>query len=180
MTGAEGRATGGAPAQSSLLRPGELLARVEQTLWVEDLLDRLVHGDRSRLPLIRELAVFHQADTVLPRDRAFELDREREELVGRLLGALELGRLIEVDHERGVEVAVAGVAPAARLELVPASDLDGLDDRLVQAIDRNHDVLAYLAAALGGHGEGGAVTPAPQAVDVLDLGWGVDQEGLVG
>ena len=72
--------------------------------------------------------------------------------MSRVFGALQLGRLVEVDHERGVEVAVAGVTPAARLEVVPAPDLDGLFDRFAQPIDGDHDVLADLAAALGAHG----------------------------
>src|SRR5690348_8319714 len=104
MPGTEWRATRGR-ARSVVIcsGPGEFLARVEQSFGVERLLDRLVHVDCPRRPLEGELAVLHQPDAVLAGDRALELDGEREQLVRRLLRALELGRLIEVDHERRVE-----------------------------------------------------------------------------
>ena len=39
-------------------------------------------------------------------------------------------------------------------------------DRLGQAVDGNHDVLADLAATLGGDGDRDAVAPAPEAGDL--------------
>ena len=69
------------------------------------------------------------------------------------------------DHERRVQVAVARVAPAAGGKPVPPADLERLLDRLAKTIERDDDVLAHLAAALGGDGDRDSVPPAPQRSD---------------
>src|SRR5437660_316554 len=71
----------------SLRQPGELLARIEQALRVEDPLDRLVQLDRARRPLLRELAALEVAQAVLAGDRAAEPDGRVDELLARQPGA---------------------------------------------------------------------------------------------
>ena len=138
-----------------------------------------MHRDRRRRPLPRELTVLDHAEAVLARHRTAELDREREQVLGGMLGSLELGRIVEVDHERRVQVAVAGVPPAAGRKVMPAADLDRAVDRSLQAVDGNHDVLRHLAAALRGDGNRRAVAPAPQRADLLEVGRGVDEYGVL-
>ena len=65
------------------------------------------------------------ADAVLAGDRAASADGELGQLVGGGSRALERGQVIADDQESGVDVAVAGVAPAARREAVALADLHG-------------------------------------------------------
>ena len=82
-------------------------------------LDRPVQRDRRRAPLALELAALDEPEPVLAGDAAAEPHREVEQLLGRRLGARPLRLVAGIDQERGVEVAVARVAPAARREAVP-------------------------------------------------------------
>ncbi len=75
-----------------------------------------------------------------------------------------------------VDVAVARVTPTACGETMARADLDGCRDNLAQALDRNHDVLADLAATLRGHGQRHAVPPAPELGDLATLGRSMDRE----
>jgi hypothetical protein len=59
---------------------------------------------------------------VLARYRAAEFAGEREQAGGGALGALKLDLILEIDQERRVDVAVARVAPAARLQPVSHPD----------------------------------------------------------
>ena len=54
------------------------------------------------------------------------------------------------DEEARVQVPVAGVPPAHRLEAVPGPDLGRPADRVGQPVDGDGDVLGELAAADGG------------------------------
>src|SRR5436189_159669 len=76
-----------------------------------------------------------------------------EELGGRRARAVELCAVARVDQKRRVQVAVAGVPPAERLEPVAGADLDRRLDRLGQPLDRHGDVLGDLAATLGADGD---------------------------
>src|SRR6185436_12801336 len=99
-------------------RPRQLLPRVEQVLRVEETLDLLVQLERARAPLARELAAFEDAESVLARDRAAEPDGEVEEILDRELGARELVRLLGIDEEGRVQVAVARVPERERDQVV--------------------------------------------------------------
>jgi hypothetical protein len=67
-----------------------------------------------------------------------------------VLGPLELVGVGPVDHECRVQVAVSGVAPAARGQVVAGTDRLGGGDRLDQPLDGHDDVLGKLAAPRGG------------------------------
>src|SRR3954453_17722156 len=76
-----------------------------------------------------------------------------------------------------MEVAVAGVAPAAGLEPMTGTNLERPLDCLPQALEGHHDVLAELAAMPSGHGKGDAVAPAPDRPGRVLVGRCVDAEG---
>ena len=72
-----------------------------------------------------------------------------------------------VEEERRVHVAVAGVTPAARLELRLRRCLVRGGDHLGQPLDRHADVLADLAAQVRVGCDADPVAPAPQRGDLL-------------
>ena len=124
------------PAARDCGRGSELLAGVQQPLGVERGLDRPVQRDRRRAPLALEPASLDEPEPVLAGDAAAEPHREVEQLLRRSLGAAALRLVARIDQERGVEVAVAGVAPAAGGKAVPLADRQRLLDRLGKAVER--------------------------------------------
>src|SRR5688500_18394017 len=90
------------------------LARVEESLGVECSLDLGVERQRARRPLPRELAAFHPADAVLAGDRATQARSQSEHFLSRAACARQLDFVPWIDEERGVEIAVTRVPPAAR------------------------------------------------------------------
>src|SRR5262245_59524952 len=148
--------------------PRELLAGVEQPFRVERPLDLLVQLERPRRPLTRELSALDPTDAVLARDRAAEPHGEPEELLGRLFRPREL--VVGRDEEGRVQVAVAGMPPAAGGQIVAAADRDGLVDRLGEPVEGNDDVLAHLAAMQRGHGDRDPVAPTPERFDLACRG----------
>src|SRR4051794_16921227 len=126
-------------------------ARVEQALRVERGLDPGI--ERTRV------AALEAADPVLAAHGPAQLDGHGEHVLRGPLGHMSLlGR----DQERRVDVAVAGVAPGARLEAVRLAYLWQALQRLREPLDRHGHVLAELAAAQRGHGTVDGVAPAPQ------------------
>ena len=91
-----------------------LLAGVQQVLRVEGLLDPVVQVVARRAELVLELAALQPADAVLAADRAAEAQRELEQLVARVVGALLLVEVVGREEERRVDVAVACVAERER------------------------------------------------------------------
>src|SRR3954447_19801429 len=128
-----------------------LLARVDQALRVEDRLDP--HVERARM------ATFEPADAVLARDGPTQLQGHREDL---LRGALGEMRLVGCDQEGGVDVAVAGVAPGARLESVRLTDLGQSRKRIREPLHRHRHILAELPAAKRRDRPVHRVAPAPE------------------
>src|SRR3954469_9534277 len=142
--------------------PRNLFARVEQALRVQRALDGLVRAQRAAA----QRAALEHAQPVLAGHRAAQPPREREQLARRLAGPVELAAVAGVDQEGRVQVPVAGVPPAQRLQAVPGADGQRLADRLGEALDGHDDVLADLPAALRADRERDAVAPAPQRVDL--------------
>ncbi len=79
-----------------------------------------------------------------------------------------------------MEVPVAGVAPAAGLEVVAGADLERLLGGFGEPVDRDDDVLAELAAPTGADRVVDAVAPAPELGDGAGIGRSVDGERAVG
>src|SRR3954453_9160308 len=75
--------------------------------------------------LALEVLELHELDAVLTRDRPVHRDRLREELLERLVRPLDRRLVGRVEHDRRVEVAVAGVPERADGEAVLAGDLLG-------------------------------------------------------
>ena len=75
-----------------------------------------------------------------------------------------------------MQVAVARVAEREADQVVAAADLERLLDRLLDAVDRDDDVLADHAAAAGDHREGEPGAPLPQRRDVCALARRVDAD----
>ena len=157
------RGTGRAPALASRLA---LLAGVQQVLRVEGLLHPQVQVVAGRSELVLELAALQPADAVLAGDRAAEAQRELEQLVARVVGALFLVEVLRREEERRVDVAVAGVTERERGDVVPLADLERLARDVAQPVERDCDVLAVRAAALREDRERRAAAPPPQVGDL--------------
>ncbi len=69
-----------------------------------------------------------------------------------------------------MQVAVAGVAPATGLQTVTFPDRDRLLDRLLDAVERDRDVLAHLPPAPGLDRDRDAVAPPPQRLHLAPTG----------
>src|SRR5262249_11330495 len=118
-----------------------LLAGVHEALRVERVLHGPVQLEQTRCPLPRERAALDQAGAVLPRDRAAQLDGQREQVLRSRVRTRELALVGRVEHERRVEVPVTRVAPAACGEPVAPADLECLLDGLPEPVERDDDVL---------------------------------------
>ena len=95
---------------------GEDLARVEQTLGVEGAAQALHGGEvggRVQLPHHRALLDPHP---VLPGDGAAEADAHAQDLVRRIERPLLRRRIVGIEQDVRVEVAVAGMEYIAGLE----------------------------------------------------------------
>src|SRR5207253_3141441 len=100
----------------------DLLAGVEQALGVEDALDLLLKHRASAAQLRGEMRQLEDAHAVLARDGAADRDRPGRELVHGGEGSALLHGVVRREQEARMDVAVAGMAEAARLEAVPRSD----------------------------------------------------------
>lgn len=104
--------------------PCEDLAGIEDPLRIEDRADLRLEVQLILSELISEPAPLEQADAMLPRQRAAQLQGDPEDLSGGLPDPL--GDLIVADQEDRVQVAVAGVGgrgdedPVTQLDLADA------------------------------------------------------------
>ena len=103
---------------------------------------------------------------MLARHRAALGGGPGQQLVGGGAGARHGRGVGAVDEEGRVEVAVAGVAPRGGGQVVARAERARLADEVGQALDRDGDVLAELAAVLGRDRGRDAVAPAPQRTRV--------------
>src|SRR4029079_18258315 len=122
---------------------------------------------RAGPPLAPQPAAADEPQAVLARDRPAEPKRHREQVVGRPRGASELFGIVRGQQERGVQIPVADVAPAAGGKPSPAPDAECLLHRFLDPVERHGDVLAELRAQLCRDREGDAVAPAPEVRDLL-------------
>ena len=174
---------GQARVLDALLRSAEtgsaFLARVEQALRVEGLLQPQVQVVARRAELVLELAALQPADPVLARDRAAEAQGELEQLVTGSVGAALLIGVVGREEERRVDVAVARVPERQRRHVVPGADLERLARDIAQPVERHGDVLAERATALREDREGDAAAPPPQLGDLGRLLGCVHGDGVV-
>src|SRR5262249_30931797 len=82
------------------------LARVHDVVGVERLLDGAHQRHRLAVLLVEELDLA-QAHTVLAGAGAAERQRPCDEPVVQRIGALEVGRVVGIDHHGEMEVAIA-------------------------------------------------------------------------
>src|SRR3954462_14201908 len=139
-----------------------LLARVQQVLRVERLLQprMQVVADGTELPL--ELSALQPADSVLPGDGSAEMERELEELVAGGISAPLLVGVVGREEEGRVDVAVARVSERERGNAMALTDLERLTRHLAQTVERHGNVLAEGSAALSEDCERGTRAPPPE------------------
>ena len=162
------------------LRIYRFLPGFKQVLRVERLLHPQVQVVAGRAELVLELAALQPADAVLAGDRAAEPQRELEQLVTRVVGALLLVEVLRREEERGVDVAVAGVTERQCRHVVARADLERLARDVAQPVERDGDVLAVGAAALREDRERRAAAPAPEVGDLGGLRRRVHGDRVVG
>src|SRR5262249_61881275 len=97
-----------------------------------------------------------------PGARPAEAQRDLDQRSRELRREGELALVVAGEQERGVQVAVAGVAPRRRGNADALTRFERRLDRLAEPVERNGDVLARLAAALRVDDEGEPVAPAPE------------------
>src|SRR4051812_21046974 len=102
---------------------GKNLRRVEQPARVED----AAHAHLLLQVRLGELAPHEvallDADAVLAGEAAADLDAELQDVVARPLGLFHLARLVDVEQDQRVQVAVAGVEHVGHAEPLRAADL---------------------------------------------------------
>jgi len=130
--------------------------------------------------LMLELPALQPADAVLAADRAAEPQREAEQLVARVVGALFLVEVVGREEERRVDVAVTRMTERQCDHVVALANLDRLARDVAQLVERHGDVLAVGAAALREDRERCAAAPTPQLGDFALLERGVDGDRVFG
>ena len=106
----------------------------------------MVQSQRGGVPLQTEVAALDPADAMLSRDRPTEADRQLEQLIAGLVRPLDRGAVAAVKQKARVQIAVAGMTPAARVQSVAPADLDGADDRLGEPVEWYRHVFRKLSA----------------------------------
>src|SRR5436309_15532323 len=88
---------------------GHSLARIEQAMSVERLLDAMEQRQLIRCELHAHLVDLFDANAMLAGDRTAECDRPLQNLGAERLGALELAGHVGVEQDQRMHVPVAGV-----------------------------------------------------------------------
>ena len=129
----------------------EDLARGEDAVRVQGLLDRAHRGDLFRRVLQGEERGFREADAVLARDRPTEFDDLLHHLADGLFGLAAVLRIEPVIHDVDVKVAVGGVAERRRRQTEAVADFAGEAEQVDVAADRHHHVFIEFGVAEGEH-----------------------------
>ena len=142
-----------------------LLPRIEQALGVEGPLDP---REASGWPpwtgaRARSASPTRSRARRTPSPRAAARARTAPR---RPTGRARAPRVVGRDEERRVQVAVTRVPPAARLELVAATDRDRLLDRLAEAVDQGRRCPRSPSPRCRDR-DRDAVAPPPQLVDIV-------------
>src|SRR5947209_3105164 len=103
------------------------LAGVHDVPRIDRLLDRAHEVEPSPM-LDAEILHLALADAVLARAGAVHADGPKVEAPDELVGALDLARILHVDHDRQVEIAVADVTDDRRDEPAPGDVVHRLAD----------------------------------------------------
>src|SRR5207248_2605741 len=103
-----------------------LLARVEESLRVEDLLQLTMQNERLRVELLLQCSTLQPADPVLAGERAVQAEDEVVELRGCRTHSRGLVLVLRRVQEGDVDVPVAGVAERERDEVVALAEHDRL------------------------------------------------------
>src|SRR3954468_767572 len=91
---------------------------------------RIAHGPDAHLllkvfrgELDRHQVALLDADPVLARQAAADLDTELQNVLACRFGLLQLARLVDVEHDIRVQVAVASMEDSGHLESIALADL---------------------------------------------------------
>src|SRR4051812_45749999 len=98
-----------APELGAAMQRGEDFAGIEQTAVVESAFEPLLLGEVDLAEHCRHQVALLNADAVLAREHAADLDTESEDLGPELFGLVELARLVGVIEDQRMQIAVAGM-----------------------------------------------------------------------
>src|SRR5512134_3978984 len=133
------------------LQRGDVLAGVEQAGRVERPLDAAEALELRAGELRAHLVDLLDADAVLAGDRAADLDALLEHLAGELLGAMQLVRVVRVEQDQRVQVAVAGVEDVRAAQAVLALQFGDELQHRAEARARNRAVHAVVVGRDAAH-----------------------------
>src|SRR6476660_7954945 len=83
---------------------GHGFTRVEQRMLVECRFDAVKSRELERLELVAHRVDFFDADAVLARNGAADVDRQLQNFGAELLGAMQLARLVRVVENQRMQV----------------------------------------------------------------------------
>src|SRR5450432_232820 len=146
----------------------EDLPRVEQLLRIPQALEALLPVDDLGRLLPRHVARLRDADAVLARERAAQIERRAEHAAERALDARRHGRVavVLVGEDVDVQVAVARVPEGGRHEPLPGGDAVDLLEHGGDGARRYDDVLRQLEGVRLAQRARAAAPRGPEALSI--------------
>ena len=111
------------PLRARLVPAGKHLVRVEQPARIEGRLDAALLVQLARAELHRHQVALLHADAVLAGQAAAHLDAQLQDVGAELLRLVEAVRIVGVEHDQRMQVAVAGVEDVGDLQAVRVAHL---------------------------------------------------------
>src|SRR6187549_1883236 len=140
----------------------EYFARVEAHLGIERMLDAMLDLEVRRIELVRHEVALLEADTVLTRQHAADVDAQLQDLEAERFGALELTWNVGVVKDQRMQVAVAGVENVRDAEAIPLLHLDHGTQNARQLAPGNRAVHAVVVGAQAAYGRKRRLPPRPK------------------
>ncbi len=134
-----------------------------------------IFGDGQRPP-----ALLGQADAVLAGDRALPGDDLGKQFVQSPLAAPLGARLVEINHDIGVDVAIPRVAETGDAQAVLALEARGEGEQVFQPAARDDDVLVQLGQAGVTQGVGELAPNLPDGFALILAEADFDEQRLLG
>ena len=167
------------------------MARGEDAVRVEGLLDGEHRADLGWCMLKGEEGRLRETDTVFAGDRAAEFDDLLHDFADGLFGLSTMVRVEPVVHDVHVKVAVGRVAEGRCRQADAVAQLAGETEERDIAADWHHHVFVELRVAEGEHRLGAGAAEFPEGFgfcfvlggaegDRMALGPGDDLDGVVG
>src|SRR5690348_8098016 len=123
---------------------GEDLAGIEQAARIEGAFQALLLIEVDLVEHGRHEVALFDANAVLARQHAADLDAKTQDVRAEFLSALELARLVRIVKDERVEVAVAGVKDVGAAQPVLLRELAHMRQHVRQALPRNGAVDAVV------------------------------------